>query len=519
MGQVSGGIYSASGTASEVDVAAVYQAKTSDAINSATALLAAMGGGKAYLAAGSWQVTTPVIARSNVTIEGAGRGTVLDLAAASTHVVTIGAVSGFRLKNLDIDGHRTTYPSSGFHGIFADPAVGGYDDLLIEDVRVRNAPSAGILLQANTATHATNVRIVRCNSGNSGWHGIICQDYVDFATVDGCVVDTYSRVYNDGVGITNGRNGLGPKVTDGRVDGTGALGTQGHGISMDGTLDRTVCTGNQAANTVGYGIEIGFVTDGVFSENVVTGCTRACMAFSGNGAVSTSKSTGVVISGNELSLGAAQGLYFFMNNPGSTFHASMAVNGNVIRQCAASGMELNYAKHLGVSGNTVTDCGLSGIYVASTCDAYEIGPNKLFNNNTTANAAHGGLRILTVAGAHAATVAQNDVRGSGVVDYYYTEDGARIDGRFRVGDTTPTVAFGNVFFTANTGATSITNLDDAKDGETYTIRAADAFTTLVHNTSAMRLSGGVNYAMPLNAIVRLVKSGGVLWETSRLTTG
>ncbi len=59
------------------------------------------------------------------------------------------------------------------------------------------------------------------------------------------------------------------------------------------------------------------------------------------------------------------------------------------------------------------------------------------------------------------------------------------------GDTTPTVLGIRVLYTANSGATSITGLDDAVDGQEVTIVATDAHTTLV-SSGTFTLSGSAN---------------------------
>jgi hypothetical protein len=72
-----------------------------------------------------------------------------------------------------------------------------------------------------------------------------------------------------------------------------------------------------------------------------------------------------------------------------------------------------------------------------------------------------------------------------------TADGSCM-GIYANGDTTPSVANGiKVLNVVNSGATSITTLDDGEDGQLVTLKFADANTTLVNSVS-MRLAGAVN---------------------------
>lgn len=61
---------------------------------------------------------------------------------------------------------------------------------------------------------------------------------------------------------------------------------------------------------------------------------------------------------------------------------------------------------------------------------------------------------------------------------------------FTDADTTPSVAIGNRFTAANTGATSVTTFDDGAEGQTIYIRCTNANTTFVHGASLKNKSAG-----------------------------
>jgi len=93
-----------------------------------------------------------------------------------------------------------------------------------------------------------------------------------------------------------------------------------------------------------------------------------------------------------------------------------------------------------------------------------------------------------------------------------TVDGTLTPGRintlevaFADGDTTPDVSGSNQFITANTGATSITNLDGTVDGQEIRILFNDGNTTIVSNT-ILRLAGGVDFVGTTKDVLKLMYS-------------
>jgi len=86
-------------------------------------------------------------------------------------------------------------------------------------------------------------------------------------------------------------------------------------------------------------------------------------------------------------------------------------------------------------------------------------------------------------------------------------------GTFTSLDTTPTIAGGMTFKTANAGGTSITTLDDGIIGQRVTILINDANTTFVNGT--FKLQGAVNYAATTGEAINFVYDGTNWWETSR----
>ena len=74
-------------------------------------------------------------------------------------------------------------------------------------------------------------------------------------------------------------------------------------------------------------------------------------------------------------------------------------------------------------------------------------------------------------------------------------------------DATPSVAAGNYFLVANTGATTITNLDDGVQGQVVTLQFSTANTTIDFSGTNMKGNGGVDWTPPAQSIMVCRRSG------------
>ena len=75
------------------------------------------------------------------------------------------------------------------------------------------------------------------------------------------------------------------------------------------------------------------------------------------------------------------------------------------------------------------------------------------------------------------------------------------------GDATPAVNKGNVFTTANTGATSITDFDAGVSGQQITVLVADGNTTFDFSSSGLVGNGGVDYVASTGDVVNATYDG------------
>lgn len=65
------------------------------------------------------------------------------------------------------------------------------------------------------------------------------------------------------------------------------------------------------------------------------------------------------------------------------------------------------------------------------------------------------------------------------------------------GDATPNVSSGNVFVTANTSQTIITQFDGGVAGQVMRLHFRDVFTRVQHGVN-IRLQGGIHYPSPIS---------------------
>jgi len=83
---------------------------------------------------------------------------------------------------------------------------------------------------------------------------------------------------------------------------------------------------------------------------------------------------------------------------------------------------------------------------------------------------------------------------------------------FTDGDATPAVNLGNVFLTANTGETNITNFDSGIGYQIIYILFGDTHTSLINAVNKLKLNGGVNWNPAIGDTITLVlRAGGFGW--------
>lgn len=78
-------------------------------------------------------------------------------------------------------------------------------------------------------------------------------------------------------------------------------------------------------------------------------------------------------------------------------------------------------------------------------------------------------------------------------------------------DATPSASGASILVTANSGATTITGIDDGQRGWQIVIIAGDANTTLQHGSN-LQLIGNANWTMASGDVVVFVTEDGTVWR-------
>ena len=94
-------------------------------------------------------------------------------------------------------------------------------------------------------------------------------------------------------------------------------------------------------------------------------------------------------------------------------------------------------------------------------------------------------------------------------------NGLFVRGTYTAGDTTPSVANCNCLYIANSGATTINDLDDGYDGQMVVLVFADANTTIARFGY---LANSANFTSANHAVLVLVRIGSTWYEVARTQT-
>lgn len=341
------------------------------------------GTSRVFIPAGSYKITTLLSVPSDIEVCGEGTASSIVL-GADTVALELNGTSNIHLRDFAIDGQRATYTSNSNNAIFIEWRVTAGSSVRIESVYVHDVAGAGIIGLAAVGTPSSEVYIENCRVENTGTHGIILQDYISDVVIRRNTVKASGLGFADRPAITASRYGKNVIVSDNICVGSvSALGTSVHGISIDRTENAT-CVGNIISDQIGYGIEIGGVTNGTFQGNSINACSRAAIGLSGSETL-TLRNVNVSVVGNVCNANTTQGIYTFMTSgTGVYFHESIVISSNTVNgTTTSSGIEIGFVNRLTVSNNSVYDSFLSGVYV-DNCKEINITGNNLINNNCTA---------------------------------------------------------------------------------------------------------------------------------------
>ncbi len=350
--------------------------------------IASLTKGKVILPDTSFTITSKIITKSNVDIEGYGDNTVITL-GANSKVIEIDGKDNINLRNFKINGVRATYTTDTNVGIDSPANGTGSTNITIDNVTVSEVAGQGIMFLAQTGSHSRNIRILNSKVLNTGCHGIIAQDYVDDVLISNNRVLGYGSTIGY-PGITAGRTAVNSQILGCYIEDTTPAFDPAftkHGISVEG--EHAIVLGNIVRNTVGYGIEIA-ANHSVVDGNDIYGGSRGQIVISGLEDVQ--KIDAVAITGNHCNNSGAQGIYTFMTDFVEDYHTHIVIVGNVIIGATQVGIDCAHTINSVIANNVIVSSGLSGI-IATADRNLDINSNMLVNNNTTAAAGHMDIKI------------------------------------------------------------------------------------------------------------------------------
>jgi parallel beta-helix repeat protein len=388
------------------------------------AAITAGAGGEVLVPAGTFGFAANLTIPSNTTLRGIGPQSILKKLGNDTGI-ELSSVNQVTIKDLTLDGASATYTTNTNNAIYVLASGTGVTNLVIEGVTIKDWAGAGIMVLGQVGAPNTGIKITENTLENIGTWGILCQGYCNDIQITGNKVEHFALGGGSWPGITAGRTGTNLIIANNIITGDAPTGgASAHGISADGVTSGAngTITGNLITNTVGYGIEMGFLDRISVTGNVVEGKTRAAIAVTGTSSASV---VGGAIVGNTLFNCELQGIYAFAAS--GAVHTDLTISGNSITGNGTSssasniGIYLTYVHGATVSGNTVRGFARSGIY-ANLSKWVMVSGNSVVSNNTSNTGGHAGIALLELSAAPGSIVSGNYLYGNGVLPVYTTLD-------------------------------------------------------------------------------------------------
>ncbi len=281
---------------------------------------------------------TLLIAKPNVTIAGWGAASVLRAAAATFHVITLGAVRGVVIRDLQIQGAATTN-ATGQYGIFSSAAAPPTDSQILQ-VRFSGPDALTGLnngIKFDTGAHRQTVRgclferlvgviagtgygvliaadacLVTANRFTGGRHAVYLSAGASWNRVSENLADASHEdaftIYATAAQSACRHNAL----VGNAVSGGGSLTTDSGAISAFGHVTHTTIRDNAVADFHGWGLIVsdagqgGLATRSVLDGNRVVGCHRGGIGILG--ASQTTLRGNDVADNSQASIGTDSGI-------------------------------------------------------------------------------------------------------------------------------------------------------------------------------------------------------------------
>lgn len=268
-------------------------------------------------------------------------------------------------------------------------------------------------------------------------------------------------------------------------------------------------------------VHVYFCVTGLYVTGLAEGTLiqQSVIIFVTNGVLSDSTPPWLSVIGNHISS--------FAGGVVATGKSQVYVKNNLLYKRGEStlnyvGVQLQTADHCSVVNNNFFVDGAAtgtadGIVIVSGSFHYIVGNIAQSAMGTLVWLQAGAASYSVLGNRHTATGTTVLAQGGGT---NILRDNLPMDGitTLTANSVTPSVnnAQEDMFQTANTVATTITNLLDGRTGQIVSIVANDVNTTIQHNVD-ISLQGGVNFAMGNGAILTLRKDPTVWREVSRRT--
>jgi parallel beta-helix repeat protein len=329
-------------------------------INSAITALGSTGG-TVYLMEGTYTVDGSITIPSNVSLVGAGSGTVIKVKSSLNVSIDVivddtGVQNRIMVSNLKLDGNKTNNSAGTQNGInFSTVGSGTGSSAVpggtIDKVWVENFRNAGMVF-------GTSVNLV-----------------------SNTIVSNSYSLANSGNGFTFGNN-----TNYNRVEHSVSQGNGGDGINSGGS--QLNASDNQIQNNTGSGISFGSGSYNTVSGNTIVGN-------SGNG-VDMTVSGHNNVTGNTVKSNTGQGLRAQSSGDNNFSANTISLNGEGVRTQSASnnnisanniegntgdGIEIAGSSSENISGNTVEGNGSHGIEISTGGSKIAVTGNSIGNNS------------------------------------------------------------------------------------------------------------------------------------------
>jgi hypothetical protein len=435
---------------------AIGNGSTDDSASIQNAVDASMDGGlPLYFPVSDEIVTTGGAATDKLTIFGQGQASIIKLKDSSaTNLFFVTTIDGLSVSDMTFDGNVSGAASSlGAFRVDIDDAH--FRNCVFKDTRYE-----GVFFSPGSATQHRRLSVVGCTFIDCGRYGVAAENILDLVVADciatGCGAglvdvepasagDTSYRIAITGNVVTS---------TGTAVPAAGAIQVYGSNATHPSVRAATI-SGNVVTTTGGSGIEVGDAQEVAIIGNVIQGADR-------------------------------HGIYL----PATTGNLYITVIGNVIKNVSQDTADT----YDGINGANLRDCVITGNVINDTTSAHRY---HLFLGS-------GCLRTVTGGNSYGAAAAQTGNESIGGSNNIWLP--SAITARaFGVNDATPSVSGGQCFITANTSATTITNLDDGVQNQVVFIRVDDIYTTFSDGTN-LKMAGG--FSPNADDTISFMKVGG-----------